>query len=72
MPPTFQQITDLPNDRYQVVEKGTSSDNWANAPTAVHGTLEAATAYAIARVQPPTNAYQAMVLAPAIAFQKTA
>jgi hypothetical protein len=70
MPPTFQQMTDLPNDRYQVVEKPTSSDGWGNAPTAVHSTQAAAVDYAISRVQPPHNAYQAMVLAPLVAFQK--
>jgi hypothetical protein len=70
MPPTFQQITDLPNDRYQVVEKPTSADNWGNAPVAVHTTLGDATSYAIGRVSPPNNAYQAMVLGPVVAFQK--
>jgi hypothetical protein len=72
MPPTFQQITDLPNDRYQVVEKPTSADNWTNAPFAVHTTEAAAVLYAQGRVQPPTNAYQSLVLGPLVAFQKTA
>lgn len=32
MPPTFQLVTPIANDRYQVVYKPTSADNWTNAP----------------------------------------
>lgn len=70
MPPTFQQVTDLPNDRYQVVQKATASDNWANAATAIHSSESAATSYAMSLVQAPHNAFQAMVLGPVVAFQK--
>lgn len=68
MPPTFQQITPLPNDLFHIVKKGTPADSWVSAGTAT--TLGDASGQAQDLVQPPTNAYQAMVLAPAVAFQK--
>jgi len=72
MPPTFQQIANLPNDRFHVVMKATEADQWGNAPTAVHTSQAAAVDYAIGLVQAPTNAFQSLVLAPLVAFQKPA
>lgn len=68
MPTTFQQISAIPDDHFVVVKKPTSSDSWVSAGSA--GTIGEATSIAQGLVQPPTNNYQAMVLSPAIAFQK--
>ena len=71
MPPTFQAISPIPDDRFHVVYKGVAADSWAMAQDGAHATFEAANAQAQALVLPPTNAYQTMVLSPTIAYQST-
>lgn len=69
MPPTYQQIPNLPDNHFQVVYRATDQDDWQDAPGS-HSTLEPADAQARDLVGPPHNAFQAMVLGPVVAYQK--